>query len=1022
MSVSVLGIRHHGPGSARSLRDALERLKPDVVLIEGPPEADELVTLARDPDLQPPVALLAHVPGEPSTAAFWPFAEFSPEWQAIRHAVAAGVPVRFCDLPAVHSLASRPGASGHTEPGKPGDAGPTEPQGGETPGGAGERGPDAKVPGSPGETTEGGDTTGGEEDDDTDDVAPEAVRIDPIGALARAAGYDDPERWWEDAVEHRGDTPFHMIAQAMEAVREGHVADEYEARREAFMRRTIRRAVKDGFERIAVVCGAWHVPALAGTAREGAPWGAGLPTVKADDALLRGLPKVKAEMTWVPWTYGRLAAWSGYGAGVASPGWYHHLFASPDRPVERWLTGAAGVLREEDLPVSSAHVIEAVRLAESLAVLRGRPLAGLAEVTEAVRAVLCEGDDLPVELIQRRMVVGERLGQVPDATPMVPLQRHLREEQRRVKLKPEALDREYDLDLRKPLDLERSRLLHRLRLLGVGWGTPQESRGKGTFRESWSLAWRPEFDIDLIEAGAWGTTVPAAAAARVRDLADGGGTSGQAVRGRASGGASGPGGGPGGGPGTAGPGGAGPGTAGPGGSGPGRTGGSGGSGGSGGMSGGGGSGGVTLAGLTGLVERCLLADLPEALPYVLDALSERAALDGDVTHLMAALPAMVRAQRYGDVRGTPATGLATIVEAMLTRICVGLGGAVTGLDDDAARDLIRHIDAVHTAVALLGTGPARPGGSRAPAASGEIDDGSGERGVSEGAGADDSRVLGGAGADDSRVLGGAGADDSRVLGGAGADDSRVPEGTGVDGSRCPGRADVDDSRVLGGAGADDSRVPEGTGADGSRVPGGAGADGSRVPRGAGSDDSRGSGGSAGSGEETPQGRWLVALRGASGRADLHGLIEGRLTRILLDAADLDTAEVGRRMSRAMSAGHPPARAAAWIEGFLSGGGLLLVHDPRLLGLVDEWLTGLAPETFVDVLPLLRRTFGAFAAPERRSIGARVRSLGAGTGGPAPDAEDFDEERAAAAVRTVLAILGPTIAEPTTSGRTGSADG
>lgn len=237
------------------------------------------------------------------------------------------------------------------------------------------------------------------------------------------------------------------------------------------------------------------------------------------------------------------------------------------------------------------------------------------------------------------------------------------------------------------------------------------------------------------------------------------------------------------------------------------------------MSGGGASGGVTLAGLTGLVERCLLADLPEALPHVLDALSARAALDGDVTHLMAALPAMVRAQRYGDVRGTPATGLATIALAMLTRICVGLGGAVTGLDDDAARDLIRHIDAVHAAVALLDDEPARPVG-----------------------------------------------------------------------------------------------------------------------------------GSADSGEEPSQGRWLVALRGASGRSDLHGLIEGRLTRILLDAADLDTAEVGRRMSLAMSAGHPPARAAAWIEGFLSGGGLLLVHDSRLLGLVDEWLIGLAPETFVDVLP------------------------------------------------------------------------
>ncbi|MEV7006460.1 DUF5682 family protein [Streptosporangium sp. NPDC051022] len=867
MTVSVLGVRHHGPGSARSLRDELERLKPDIVLIEGPPEADELIESAGDPGLEPPVALLAHVPGEPSRAAFWPFAVFSPEWQAIRHAVEAGVPVRFCDLPAAHSLASGSGAPGresadgprqraepddrrsHTE--MPEDGRAQCERDGETEDGRTRDGEtrDGET-GDPG-GAEDGRPRGGRGGQGPDAGEP-AVRADPIGALAHAAGYDDPERWWEDAVEHRGDTPFRVIAEAMAAVREGHVADGHEARREAFMRRTIRKAVKDGFERIAVVCGAWHVPALAG--RPDAVWGTGLPTVKADDALLRGLPKVKVEMTWVPWTYGRLAAWSGYGAGVTSPGWYHHLFTAPDRPLERWLTSAAGVLREEGLSVSSAHVIEAVRLAQSLAVLRGRPLAGLAEATEAVRAVLCEGDDLPVELIQRRMIVGERLGHVPDSTPMVPLQRHLRQEQRRLKLKPEALDRAYDLDLRKPLDLERSRLLHRLRLLGVGWGTPQESRSKGTFRESWTLAWRPEFDIDLIEASAWGTTVPAAASARVRDLAAGGVTS-------AARSTPGEGGTPGA-PGAAG----GQGTGGAGGQ-PGRAGGQGG--GSGGPGGAGGvvSAGVSLAALTGLVERCLLADLPDALPYVLDALSERAALDGDVTHLMAALPAMVRAQRYGDVRGTPATGLAVIVDALLSRICVGLGGAVTGLDDDAARHLLGHLDAVHAAVALLREAP--------------------------------------------------------------------------------------------GGGA----------------------------------------------EETPQGRWLTALRGVSGRADLHGAIEGRLTRILLDAGDLDADRVGALMTKAMSPGHPPARAAAWIEGFLSGGGLLLVHDARLLALVDEWLTGLAPESFVDVLPLLRRTFGAFAAPERRSIGSRVRSLDAGDDRTA--IEDVDDERAAAAVRTVLAILGRT---------------
>src|SRR5688572_5009404 len=108
MSVHLFGIRHHGPGSARALAAALEELKPDLILVEGPPEADELVALAADEQMRPPVALLVYGTQETGkTAAFWPFAVFSPEWQAIRYAVSHEVPLRFCDLPAAAKLGPR---------------------------------------------------------------------------------------------------------------------------------------------------------------------------------------------------------------------------------------------------------------------------------------------------------------------------------------------------------------------------------------------------------------------------------------------------------------------------------------------------------------------------------------------------------------------------------------------------------------------------------------------------------------------------------------------------------------------------------------------------------------------------------------------------------------------------------------------------------------------------------------------------------------------------------------------------
>jgi hypothetical protein len=575
----LYGVRHHGPGSARSLRDALAELSPDVVLIEGPPEADGLVELAGDPEMQPPVALLGYVPGEPKTAAFWPFAVFSPEWQAIRYALGAGIPVRFCDLPAAHQLAMV-------------------------------------------------------------DHRRDKPRTDPVSELAAAAGYDDPERWWEDVVEHvPGPAVFAALAEAIGFLRaEDAEPDPRDAVREAYMRKVLRRTVKDGYQRIAVVCGAWHVPALSAWAAAAA--GDRLPSAAADDRLLRGLPKMRATLTWVPWTYGRLAYASGYGAGIRSPGWYDHLFSSAGQPIERWLAKAAAVLRDEGVPASSAHVIESVRLAEALAALRGRPLAGLEEVTESARAVLCEGSDLLVELIERRLVVGERLGAVPAATPMVPLQRDLHDQQRSLRLRPEAEPRDYDLDLRKPNDLARSHLLHRLTLLGVRWGTTQQGRTKniGTFRESWQLAWRPELDLALIEASMWGSTVEAAAAQRARSAA---------------------------------------------------------------------AEAAALEDLTGLVERCLLADLGDALPEALAAVRDRAALEGDVTHLMAALPALVRAARYGDVRGTDPGRLGEVAVELITRICAGLPAAVTSLDETAERAMRDRIDTVHSAIGLLGDAGSR---------------------------------------------------------------------------------------------------------------------------------------------------------------------------------------------------------------------------------------------------------------------------------------------------------------------------
>lgn len=455
VTVHFLGIRHHGPGCARSVAQALQQLQPDLILIEGPPEADELLALAARDDMRPPVALLIYAPAMPQHAVYYPFAEFSPEWQAILHGQAHAVPTRFIDLPMAHVL-----GEGMTAADQP----PEEPQ------------PEA-IP------------------------APLVRRGDVLAGLAQAAGFSDSETWWDHLVEQRHDSLelFAAIEEMMTVARQelAQPLDEHEAKREAHMRQMIRLGIKQGHQTIAVICGAWHVPAL----RE-------MPTAKHDKDLLADLHKAKVAATWTPWSYGRLSFDSGYGAGVQAPGWYHHLWHTPHKAPVYWLTDAVRLLRKHGLDASSAHVIEALRLADTLASLRERSRAGLGELLEALQSVLFGDSDAPLRLIERELLVNDRLGGVPADTPTLPLPQDVRQLQKRYRMAPRADQVELDLDLRQPLQLEKSTFLHRLALIGVKWGKARSVRGKsGSFHEQWYLAWEPEFELKLIEANVWGATL-----------------------------------------------------------------------------------------------------------------------------------------------------------------------------------------------------------------------------------------------------------------------------------------------------------------------------------------------------------------------------------------------------------------------------------------------------------------------------------------------------------------------------------
>jgi uncharacterized protein DUF5682 len=143
-----------------------------------------------------------------------------------------------------------------------------------------------------------------------------------------------------------------------------------------------------------------------------------------------------------------------------------------------------------------------------------------------------------------------------------------------------------------------------------------------------------------------------------------------------------------------------------------------------------------------------------------------------------------------------------------------------------------------------------------------------------------------------------------------------------------------------------------------------------------------------------------------GNADVHGLVAGRANRLLLDAGGAIPDAAADRLSLSLSRGNDPAKASAWLEGFLSGSGLVLVHDDRLLGMIDRWLTGLTRDAFEQICPIARRTFSTFEKAERRQIGEKVKGATTPEGSAASVAtDDYDPVRGALVEPILRVILG-----------------
>ena len=503
--VHLVPVRHHSPACALALSALLDEVRPTAVLIEGPVEYAALLPSLQDPRTVPPVALLSL--GE-RTASYYPLAEFSPEWVALRWAGQHGAEAAFID----RSACLR-------------------------------------------------------DDDDPRDDARGAVartlqaerylaRSRSLDALARRLGCRDHDEVWEHLFEDRAtadirswrgffsDTLAWSGLARLDVEREVLDADGTHAR-EAVMSAALRRhlpaaAPTGAGEKgtaapaapVVVVTGGFHIMALLDCldATEHAAW---LPEPQ---------PQPGGPAWLIRYDYARLDSLRGYGAGMPSPGlwqraWRARTGASPldgsgtgprraTRRTARSVPEPAGAarafattvvidvataLRELGEPLGTAQVLATVEQAMRLAALRGRAWPGRCDILDALTSCLVKdetGLSGNLGTAVASVLAASDVGEVPEGIATPPLVRQVRDRLRAARfIIDDAVEHRVSLDTsRRPRHRERRELLARLRFVGSGFAHQISGAdlvagtGMGQFLEEWVYSWTPMVEAALVRA------------------------------------------------------------------------------------------------------------------------------------------------------------------------------------------------------------------------------------------------------------------------------------------------------------------------------------------------------------------------------------------------------------------------------------------------------------------------------------------------------------------------------------------
>lgn len=473
-------VRHHSPACALHLQRTIERFRPELILIEGPSDSAELLPYIADEQSVPPFCIYYSYDDKDGKVneekekyrAYYPFLAYSPELVAIREGARSHTPVRFIDLPYALRLIN-------------------------------------KI----------------EEEPQTQFYYNENKEYEVntyTAMIARKARCRSFAEFWESRFELDAanlETQafvrnlFHLGYFMRLATPENEISLKEDRLRETYMAEEIRKALPDN-KRILVVAGAFHISGL-------------METLQSDKKpSLRTCNREHVASYLMPYTFKEADSKSGYAAGMPFPAFYQEVWEKIEKQkkdpfastVLEYIIKTARYARKTQM-ISLPDEINALNMARSLAVLRGKQSTGVYELLDGVRSCFVKGDlnatsTFEVDFLYR-LLSGMGTGKIADNDCIPPVVHEFRVLCSLHRLKTSTIERqEVTLDIIKnPAHYRKSRFLHQMKFLETGFATLQSGpdyvnqKNKNLVREQWICRYATGVETRLIDLSVYGATL-----------------------------------------------------------------------------------------------------------------------------------------------------------------------------------------------------------------------------------------------------------------------------------------------------------------------------------------------------------------------------------------------------------------------------------------------------------------------------------------------------------------------------------